>query len=91
MIELPSWFLIVVGVAVFAAAHRRRVSPERPDSAQFRDVTDLYRARSALQGCRVTRPDGTVVPALAATTLATGLARWCERTRTHNIARGAFN
>jgi hypothetical protein len=24
MIELPSWFLIVLGVALFAAAHRRR-------------------------------------------------------------------
>jgi hypothetical protein len=24
MIELPSWFLVVVGVAVFTAAHRRR-------------------------------------------------------------------
>jgi len=24
MIEVPSWFLIVVSVAIFAAAHRRR-------------------------------------------------------------------
>ena len=24
MIEVPSWFLIVLGVAMFAAAHRRR-------------------------------------------------------------------
>ena len=24
MIELPQWFLIVIGVVTFAAAHRRR-------------------------------------------------------------------
>jgi len=24
MIEVPSWFLIVVGIALFAAAYRRR-------------------------------------------------------------------
>ncbi len=32
MIELPQWFLIVVAVVTFAAAHRRRRGPAIPHS-----------------------------------------------------------
>ena len=47
MVELPSWFLIVVGVAVFAAAHRRR--PETAfiyDGAEFEEPAVPMRSRS---------------------------------------------
>ena len=47
MIELPSWFLFVVGVAVFAAAHRRR--PETAflyDGAEFEEPAVPMRSRS---------------------------------------------
>jgi hypothetical protein len=46
MIELPSWFLFVVGVAVFAAGHRRR--PETAflyDGAEFAAVPMRSRSR----------------------------------------------
>ena len=46
MIELPSWFLFVVGVAVFAAAHRRR--PETAflyDGAEFEEPAVPMRSR----------------------------------------------
>jgi len=46
MIELPSWFLFVVGIAVFAAAHRRR--PETAflyDGAEFEEPAVPMRSR----------------------------------------------
>ena len=37
MIELPGWFLIVVGVAIFGAAHRRRQAAAFLHGAVFLD------------------------------------------------------
>ena len=61
MVELPSWFLIVVGVAVFAAAHRRR--PETAfiyDGAEFKEPPFPYaqgrgQARHGRAGPRAAR------------------------------------
>ena len=38
MIEVPSWFLVVVGVAMFALAHRRR----RGTAFLFQRDTDAF-------------------------------------------------